>query len=326
MITIGNMLKVVTVIIVSYFVGWVIGAFLGAVFGVVISLLVQDIVSSNQAALISIFVSLTLGSLISLFALQVSNALFETNINRLIGVIPGVLVGLVIVVFVSGYVDVTDPQYNGYRAGTRFAVTPIMYYSSMVGRQIAATIFPFLGAFGTIREIIKSHQELQRNRELMKNLPASHWGLPEIPLKTLRPILVNSKTSSLPSVQEPIKSARAGILLFSIKTFGIACVIGVILSILGWQVFGWKSSTQFSEGFFWTSAVLAIYGYLSMLGEHKMRQIPTVRYSETEGDVSLSELNRQWAVDAAKAFTSFPNTFLTSAYLFGFSILISIIF
>ena len=334
MVIIRSILKVVIAIIAGYIVGWLSGAVLGAFFGVLISFFIRDIVLPNQAVLISILLSLTLGSLLSLFASRIFNTLFETNINSFIGAIPGALIGLVIVVFVYGYIDVPDPDsYHGSITVNRFTLTPIMFYSTKISSQIGATVFPIFSALGIIRETIKSHLELRRNREFMKNLPPSqNWGLPEIPKKTETTIQAKPTTHLPPSPQSPIKSSStkdnffARLLLFSVKTFVIACIIGIILSILGWQLLGWDSSAQFSDGFFLASAVLAMLGYFNLLGEHKVSRNSIIRYGETTGDMNIYERTRLWVVGAENSFTSFPYIFLISAYLFGFSILISIIF
>lgn len=326
MVIIGNIIKVIVAIIVGYIIGFMLGSILGALFGMFISFFVQDIVSPQQAVSFSIFISLTMGSLISLFVSQVFNALFETNINSFLGAIPGALIGLFLVVFVNGYFDISDLNYF-YGRGTvqNWAFTPIMSYSSTIGRQISTIIFPLFGAIGIIREIIKSHLELQRNRELMKDLPPSHWGPPEIPHAT-PPVQTSLTTRPFLSLPSLIMSAKGRIFLFVLKAFVTSCVIGIILSFLGWQILGWDSSAQFSKGLFWMSAIFAVYGYFNRLRVHKLYRNFLPRYAETAGDMNIDERTRQWATGAGTSFKPFPNIFLISACLFGFSILVSIIF
>lgn len=320
MVVLGNILKVVATIIAGYIVGFMLGSILGALFGIFISFFIQDIVSPQQAVSFSILISLTMGGLISLFVSQVFNSLFETNINSFVGAIPGALIGLFLVVYFIGYFDISELNYF-YGRGTvqNWAFSPIMSYSSTIGRQISSIIFPLFGAIGIIREIITSHLELQKNRKLMKDLTPSHWGLPEIPHET-HPIQASRTTRPFLSLSSLSTSAKGEIFLFALKAFVITCTIGVILSILGWQILGWHSSAQFSEGLFWASAMLAIYGYFN-------RYLPfSSRYGETAGDMNIHERTRQWAMEAKKSFELSPNIFLISGLLFGFSILISMIF
>jgi hypothetical protein len=252
--------------------------------------------------------------------------LFETNINSFLGAIPGAIIGLIIVVFVYGYVDVFEPtNFYGYRSANHFVFTPVMAYSAKIGSQIGSITFPLFGAIGIIREIIKSHLELQRNRELMKNSPPSSWGLPEVP-RAIPPIKANRTMRSFPALQSSIQSAKGRVFFFFLKAFVTACAIGVILSVVGWQILGWNSSAQFSEGFFWASALLAMYGYFNILGEHRVSRNIATRYGETAGDMNLHDRTKHWATEAETSFAPFPNIFLISAYLLAFSILISIIF
>jgi hypothetical protein len=323
MVTLRNTLKVFATIIVSYLVGFILGSILGAVFGIFISFFIQDIISPQQAVSFSIFIALALGGLMSLFVSQVSNTLFETNINSFLGAIPGALIGLLLVVFVDGYFAISDMN-NLHVRGTvqNWAATPIMPYCSTIGRQIGSIIFPLFGGIGIIREIIKSHLELQRNRKLMKDLPLSHWGLPETPNET-HPLQAKPTTRSLLSLPSLITSTKGR--LFS-KAFIIACTIGIIVSILGWQILGWNSSIQFSKGLFWAGAMFAMYGYFNRFGEYKVSRNLATRYGETAGDMNIEERTKQWATEAENSFKPLPNIFLISLCLLGFSILISIIF
>jgi ABC-type multidrug transport system fused ATPase/permease subunit len=323
MTVLGNILKVIATIVVGYIVGFILGSILGALFGIFISFFLQDIViSSQQAISSSILISLMMGGLISLFVSQVFNVLFETNLNPFVGAIPGALIGVFLVVFIDGYFAISDMNnYYGHATTQSWAVTPIMPYCSTLGRQLGSIIFPLFGAIGIIREMVKSHLELQRNRELIKAWPSSRWGLPEIPQeshplqadqadRTTRPAL------SLPSLNTP---AKARVFLLVLKPFVAACAIGTILSILGWQILGWNSSAKFSEGLFWASAMFAMYGYF-----HRYRKLSSP--GETVGDMNVHERTRQWVTEAGSSFRPFPNIFLVSAFLFGFSVLISVVF
>lgn len=195
-----------------------------------------------------------------------------------------------------------------------------MPYSAKIGGQIGAITFSLFGTIGIIRETIKSYLELQRNRKLMANMPLSNWGLPEIP-REIPPVQENLTTHSFLSSQSLVKSEKGRIFLFLLKAFITACVIGIILSIVGWQILGWNSTAQFSEGFFWVSVLLAMYGYYNKLGEHKVSRNIATRYGETAGDMNIHERTRQWSIEAENSFSSFPNIFFTSLCLFGFSIL-----
>lgn len=318
MVVFENIFKVVAAIVAGYIVGFILGSIFGALFGIFASFFVQDIVSPQHADSFSIFISLTLGGLISLFVSQVFNRLFETNINSFFGAIPGALIGLFLVVFVDGYFVIPDTN-NYYHATIQsWAATPIMPYCSTIGRQIGTITFPLFGAIGITREMIKSRLELQRNRALMKDFPSSHWGMPDIPGE-IRPIQASQVTRPFLFLLSHSASAMKKTFLFVLRALVITCAIGVTLSILGWQILGWHSKIQFSEGLFWASAILAVYGYFN-------RYLPfSSRYGETVGSMDIHERTSQWVMEAKKSFELSPNIFLVSGFLFGFSVLISII-
>lgn len=322
MTLIGNILKVVGVIIVGCIVGYFLGSILGAVFGIIASFLVPDVFTSHQATLISFFISALLGVSLSSFATRVYNRLNETNINLFLGVIPGVLIGLFVVVFVYGYVEVYDQSdFYRIRASHRLAVTPIMGYSAKVGGYVGAVTFALFGAVGVVHEIIQSHLQLQRNRELMKNSPPMSWGYPETP-KRISPVQISQTTNSSPPLQSRMNFQKGGKIIILLRAFVSAVVVGIILSVVGWQILGWSSSAQFSEGLFWTSLLLAVYGYVSFSGRHRGSRT----YSESAGVMDLEERNRFWSSEAENIFERLPYIIPVSVWLFVFAGLISIIF
>lgn len=318
----GNILKVVAAIVIGWVIGYFLGSILGAVFGIFASFLIPDVFTSHQATIISFLISVLLGCSLSWFAARVFNRLNETNYNLFLGLIPGVLIGLVVVVFVYGSVEVYDQNdFYSFRAGRQLAVTPIMGYAAKVGGYIGAVTFAFFGAVSVVHEIVQSHLQLRRNRDLMKNSPSSNWGLPDAP-KIKSSVQVNQITNSAPPLQSRINFQKSGKIYLFLKALVSALVIGIILSIVGWQILGWKSSAQFSEGLFWTSLLLAVYGYVNFIGRHRGSRT----YSESAGVMNLEERNRYWAAEAENVFESLPYIALVSVCLFVFAVLISFIF
>lgn len=45
----------------------------------------------------------------------------------------------------------------------------------------------------------------------------------------------------------------------------VAIISGAIVMVIG-VVLGWNTSTQFSNGFFWASAILILFGFISFQG------------------------------------------------------------
>jgi hypothetical protein len=55
------------------------------------------------------------------------------------------------------------------------------------------------------------------------------------------------------------------ILRLLVNAIIFALISGLVVSIIG-LVLGWKTSTQFSDGFFWAGAILISLGVLNMIG------------------------------------------------------------
>jgi hypothetical protein len=112
--------------------------------------------------------------------------------------------------------------------------------------------------------------------------------------------------------------------LFAI-TFAVACVIGIVTSVVCWSL-SWNSTTQFSNGFFMAGAILIVFGVLSVAGGYGMRSDFGVLYSQSAGDMNTLERSKRWIADMAQGYNSFSFLLLTGIYLVGFAILISKIF
>ena len=87
-------------------------------------------------------------------------------------------------------------------------------------------------------------------------------------------------------------------------TFGIACIIGLVTSSIGWFL-GWKSSTEFSNGLFWVGAILAIFGYYSYSGNYDMRRNLHVHISQAAGNVNIFERTKRWLIDTEESYNFF---------------------
>jgi len=76
--------------------------------------------------------------------------------------------------------------------------------------------------------------------------------------------------------------------------FAIAAVVVLVTVIagVGW-IIGWRTTTQFSNGFFLVGAAAAVFGAYSTLGGFGMRANPGVNVARTASPASLEERNRQ---------------------------------
>ena len=56
------------------------------------------------------------------------------------------------------------------------------------------------------------------------------------------------------------------ILRILISAILFSLISGIVVSIIG-LLLGWKTSTQFSDGFFWAGAIMILIGFFSFLGD-----------------------------------------------------------
>jgi hypothetical protein len=64
----------------------------------------------------------------------------------------------------------------------------------------------------------------------------------------------------------PMGSAmRNTILRILIKAFLFSLVSGIVVSVIG-SMLGWKTSTQFSNGYFWAGVIIISIGFISFQG------------------------------------------------------------
>ena len=103
-----------------------------------------------------------------------------------------------------------------------------------------------------------------------------------------------------------------GAILFSL-------ISGIVVSIIGLML-GWKTSTQFSDGFFWAGAIMILLGSISFHG-----------YSQRAPDwppihLDLDDRAKLWAADAFRGKILIIVFGFSGLLLFGLSILVSILF
>ena len=88
------------------------------------------------------------------------------------------------------------------------------------------------------------------------------------------------------------------ILRILISAAVLSLVSDIAVLIIG-LVLKWKTSAQFSDGFFWAGAILISCGFLSVLG--RLNQ-PVVPYSQSGLYLNGVERARQWAADLSQGY------------------------
>jgi hypothetical protein len=93
---------------------------------------------------------------------------------------------------------------------------------------------------------------------------------------------------------KPIVRILISAILFSL-------ISGIIVAIIGLKLV-WKTSTQFSDGFFWAGAIIISLGLLSILGRVSQGTISEKRYRQSADHLDMAERSRQWASDISRGY------------------------
>lgn len=82
------------------------------------------------------------------------------------------------------------------------------------------------------------------------------------------------------------------LILIDLGTLLLVLAVGGI----GWLV-GWRTVTEFSNGFFIVGAILSVFGAYSALGGFRQRADYGMTFARTASPASLEERNRQMIKD-----------------------------
>jgi hypothetical protein len=89
------------------------------------------------------------------------------------------------------------------------------------------------------------------------------------------------------------------ILRILISAIVFSLISGIIVAIIGF-ILGWKTSTQFSDGFFWAGAILISLGFVSAIGRVNQGTISEKRYIQSADHQDMAERSKQLTADITK--------------------------
>jgi len=162
---IANILKIITTLTICYFIGLTFGVIFGIFLGGIPSLFFREIIFSNQTILMSIIISIILGVMLGFFAMQLVSKYFSAKAKPVIGIFLGLAVSLVIVFIFEGVIDISDPAL----INQPMSIIPIIY-SGIVGSYIGAIMFPLIGAYRVILDLVASYKEERSNKNGLTEL------------------------------------------------------------------------------------------------------------------------------------------------------------
>ncbi len=111
------------------------------------------------------------------------------------------------------------------------------------------------------------------------------------------------------------------IITIDIATLVLTALIGGI----GWLM-GWRSTTQFSNGFFLGGTAFVVLGLFSVMGGFSQRADFKMTYARTASPASISERTKQMIADINQGYNAVIFLAALGAQLIVLAILIPVIF
>ena len=115
------------------------------------------------------------------------------------------------------------------------------------------------------------------------------------------------------------------ILRILISAILLSLLAGIVVSITG-LILGWKTSTQFSDGFFWAGAILISSGFVNLMGMLSQRAGSGLQYRQSMVHMNAAERLRIWEADISHGYNLLAILGTSGLLLFGLAILVGRLF
>lgn len=106
------------------------------------------------------------------------------------------------------------------------------------------------------------------------------------------------------------------ILRILISAILFTVVSGIVVAIIGLML-GWKTSVQFSDGFFWAGAIVISIGFVNFLGMLSQRTVSGLEYSQSAIHLDASERFKIWQADILHSYHLLAFLGICGLLLFG---------
>jgi hypothetical protein len=110
------------------------------------------------------------------------------------------------------------------------------------------------------------------------------------------------------------------ILRILISAILFSLISGIVVTIIG-LVFRWKTSSQFSDGFFWAGAILISIGLLFVVGSQNERTVSGLQYNWSAVKMDFAERFKLWETDLSSGYNKLAFFGISGLLLFGQSAL-----
>ena len=118
---------------------------------------------------------------------------------------------------------------------------------------------------------------------------------------------------------------KNAILRILIGVILLSLISGIVVSTIG-VMHGWKTSTQFSDGFFWAGAIFIAIGFWNILGMYSQPPDSRLQHSQSAVHLDADERFKIWEADILRGRHLLAFLGISSLLLFGLSILVSKLF
>ncbi len=120
---------------------------------------------------------------------------------------------------------------------------------------------------------------------------------------------------------DPVKNPTLRILVSSII---FSLFSGVVVAVIGYFL-GWKTSTQFSDGFFWAGAILITIGFVNLLGMFSQRSVSGLERSQSAVHLDAAKRLRIWNADILRGYNLLAFLMISAFLLFGLAALTNLV-
>ena len=112
-------------------------------------------------------------------------------------------------------------------------------------------------------------------------------------------------------MKNPVLRILISAILFSL-------IGGIVVVITGLWL-GWKTYTQFSDGFFWAGAIVISIGFINIMGMYYQRTTYGLQYSQSAVHLDAIERFRIWEADILHGRNLLAFLGISGLLLFGMS-------
>ena len=106
------------------------------------------------------------------------------------------------------------------------------------------------------------------------------------------------------------------ILRILISAILFSLISGIVVAITG-LILGWKTSTQFSDGFFWAGAIVILIGFVNVMGMFSQRTVSGLEYSQSAVHLDAAERFKIWEADILHGYKLLAFLGTSGLLLFG---------